>query len=250
MPQAKKKSLRAIPDVNQVAHRLSESFFILTILMAIYLVACLATYTPTDPGPFNAVASSQVHNIGRGLGAWLSNFFLFLTGYLAYTLPVLLVFVGWMVYDRAGQPLEKATPLEWLARLTGFLLFILSASGLAHMHTLPPAGSMPAGGGGVIGLQISTPLLQSTGSLGSTLFLLAMLLVGLTLFAGISWFRVMDGTGRYTLAALNWIGTTVAGMRDWLAGRRAKAERVEVRKADTVRQKSKPQLRIEPQISS
>jgi S-DNA-T family DNA segregation ATPase FtsK/SpoIIIE len=39
-------------------------------------------------------------------------------------------------------------------------------------------------------------------------------------------------------------------MRDWLAGRRAKAERVEVRKADTVRQKSKPQLRIEPQITA
>ncbi len=248
MPQAKKKSISAMPDVNQVAHRLSESFFILTILLAVYLVACLASYTPTDPGPFNAVASAQVHNIGRILGAWLANFFLFLTGYLAYTLPLLLVFIGWLVYDRAGRPLEKATPMEWLARLTGLLLFILSASGLAHMHTLPPAGSMPAGGGGVIGLQISTPLLQTTGALGTTLFLLSMFLVGLTLFAGISWFRVMDLTGRYTLAALTWIATTVAGMRDWLAGRRAKAERGEVRKADSVRQKTKPQLKIEPQI--
>ncbi len=248
MPQAKKKSISAMPDVNQVAHRLSESFFILTILLAVYLVACLASYAPTDPGPFNAVASTQVHNIGRILGAWLANFFLFLTGYLAYTLPVLLVFIGWLVYDRAGRPLEKATPMEWLARLTGLLLFILSASGLAHMHTLPPAGSMPAGGGGVIGLQISTPLLQTTGTLGTTLFLLSMFLVGLTLFAGISWFRVMDMTGRYTLATVTWIGATVAGMRDWLAGRRAKAERGEVRKADSVRQKSKPQLKIEPQI--
>ncbi|MCJ7814557.1 MAG: DNA translocase FtsK 4TM domain-containing protein, partial [Xanthomonadales bacterium] len=210
MPQAKKKSTSAITDVNQLAHRLSESFFILTILMAVYLLACLASYTPTDPGPFNAVASAQVHNIGRVLGAWLANFFLFLTGYLAYTLPVVLIFIGWLVYDRAGQPLEKVTPMEWLARLTGLLLFILSASGLAHMHTLPPAGSMPAGGGGVIGLQISTPLLQTTGSLGSTLFLLSMFLVGLTLFAGISWFRVMDMTGRYTLTVLTWIGATVA----------------------------------------
>jgi S-DNA-T family DNA segregation ATPase FtsK/SpoIIIE len=97
-------------------------------------------------------------------------------------------------------------------------------------------------------LQISTPLLQTTGSLGSTLFLLAMFLVGLTLFAGISWFRVMDLTGRYTLASAAWIGASVVGMRDWFAGRRAKAERVEVRKADSVRQKSKPLLKIEPQI--
>ena len=250
MPQAKKKSKSAIPEGNQMAHRLSESLFILTILLAVYLVACLASYHPTDPGPFNTVASDQVQNVGRVLGAWLANFFLFLTGYLAYSLPVLLVFIGWLVYDRAGKPIEKAGPLEWLARLTGLLLFILSATGLAHMHTLPPAGSMPAKGGGVIGLQIATPLLESTGALGSTLFLLSMLLVGLTLFAGISWFQVMDTTGRLTLSAIAWLGSAGKGMQDWFAGRRAKAQRVEVRKADTVRQKGKPMRKIEPQITT
>ena len=250
MPQAKKKSKSAIPEGNQIAHRLSESFFILTILLAVYLVACLASYDPTDPGPFNPVASDQVSNAGRVLGAWLANFFLFLTGYLAYTLPIMLVYIGWVVYARAGKPLEKAGPVEWLARLTGLLLFILSATGLAHMHALPSAGSMPAGGGGVIGLQIATPLMEVTGALGSTLFLLALLLVGLTLFAHISWFRVMDITGKYTLAIVAWLGTTAAGMRDWFAGRRAKAQREEVRKADSVRQKSKPKRKIEPQISS
>src|SRR5210317_863888 len=196
LPQDKKKSKRAIPEGNQIAQRLSESFFILSILLAVYLVTCLLSYDPTDPGPFNTVASDQVHNIGRVLGAWLANFFLFLTGYLAYTLPLLIVFTGWLVYDRAGKPIEKAGPIEWLARLTGLLLFVLSATGLGHLHSLPPAGSMPAGGGGVIGLQIATPLMQVTGALGSTLFLLAMFMVGLTLFTGISWFRVMDLTGK------------------------------------------------------
>ncbi len=250
MPQAKKKSKSAVPPGNQIAHRLSESFFILTILLAVYLVACLASYDPTDQGPFNPVASDQVQNAGRVLGAWLANVSLFLTGYLAYSMPLVLIYIGWLVYAKAGKPLEKAGPVEWLARLTGLLLFILSATGLAHLHTLPPAGSMPAGGGGVIGLQIATPLLEVTGALGTTLFLLAMLLVGLTLFAGISWFRVMDTTGRYTLTAIAWLSTSVVGLRDWFAGRRAKAQRVEVRKADSERQKTKPKRKIEPQISS
>jgi len=250
LPQAKKKSPSTIPEGNQIAHRLSESFFILTILLAVYLVACLASYDPTDPGPFNPVASDHVSNVGRVLGAWLANFFLFLNGYLAYVLPVLLIYIGWLVYARAGKPIEKAGWAEWLARLTGLLLFILAATGLAHMHTLPPAGSMPAGGGGIIGLQIATPLLEVTGALGSTLFLLSMLLVGLTLFAHISWFKVMDMTGKYTLATVAWLGTAATGMRDWFAGRRAKAQREEVRKADSVRQKSKPKRKIEPQISS
>ncbi len=250
MPQARKKARNTETVSSQIALRMGESFFILTILLAVFLVACLATYNPTDPGPFSSVASDQVHNIGRLLGAWLANFFLFLTGYLAYTFPILLVYIGWLVNNKAGKSDEKTGAIEWLARLTGLLLFILSATGLAHIHASPPAGSMPAGGGGVIGLQISTPLLEWSGLLGSTLFLLAMLLVGLTLFAGISWFRVMDAIGKYTLAGLAWLAESVAGMRDWFAGRRAKAKRVEVRRADSVRQKGKPKRKIEPRITS
>jgi S-DNA-T family DNA segregation ATPase FtsK/SpoIIIE len=248
LPQAKKKPRTAIAEGNPIAHRLGETFFIMTVLLAVYLIACLASYDPTDPGPFNSVASQQVSNVGRVLGAWLANFFLFLTGYLAYALPPLLAYTGWLVYARAGKTDYAGGPLEWFARLTGLLLFILSATGLAHLHTLPPAGSMPAGGGGVIGLQIATPLLEATGALGSTLFLLALLLVGLTLFAGISWFGVMDATGRYTLALFSWLAKTLAGLRDWFAGRRAKAQREEVRKADSERQKTKPKRKIEPQI--
>jgi S-DNA-T family DNA segregation ATPase FtsK/SpoIIIE len=250
LPQARKKTRNPEPVSSQIAHRLSESFFIMSILLSVYLVACLGSYDPTDPGPFNSAASDQVHNMGRLLGAWMANFFLFLTGYLAYSLPVLLIYIGWLVYSKGGKSSGKATWPEWLARFTGLLLFILSSTGLAHLHAYPPAGSMPAGGGGVIGVQIATPLLEMTGALGSTLFLLAMLLVGLTLFAGISWFRVMDAIGKYTLSAMTWMAATIAGLRDWFAGRRAKAQRVEVRKADSERQKSKPKRKIEPQISS
>ncbi|HLF30118.1 MAG TPA: DNA translocase FtsK 4TM domain-containing protein, partial [Xanthomonadales bacterium] len=243
--QARKKSPFAVAASNgRLRHRLGETFFILTVLLAVYLVACLVTYAPTDPGPFNSFAAQQVHNVGRLLGAWLANFFLFLTGYLAYVIPLVLMYLGWLFYRGSDVPEEESRLLDWLAHLTGLVLFVLSASGLLHIHALPPTGAMPAGGGGVIGLQIATPLLQLSGVLGSTLFLLSMLLVGLTLFAGISWFQVMDLTGRYTLAGFNWLAATIAGMRDWFAGRRAKAQRGEVRKADSVRQKGKTKPRI------
>jgi len=77
---------------------------------------------------------------------------------------------------------------------------------------------------------------------------LALFLLGLTLFAHISWFNVMDTIGKYTLQALAWTTTAVTGMRDKAAGRRAKAQREVTRKADTERQKKKPKRRIEPQI--
>jgi S-DNA-T family DNA segregation ATPase FtsK/SpoIIIE len=247
LPQARKKTRTAPGESHPIARKLSESVFILTILLAVYLFACLLTYQPTDPGPFNSVASEQVQNIGRVLGAWLSNFLLFLGGYLAYTLPLVLIYAGWMHWRDTG---DESSPglIEWLSRITGFTLFVLSATGLLHIHSMPPAGSMPAGGGGVIGLQVATPLVEGTGILGSSLFLLALMLVGLTLFAGISWFGVMDVIGKYTLMFFAWIGDSARQMRDWFAGRRAKAKRVEVRKADTRRQKNKSKPRIEPQL--
>ena len=246
MVQARKKSPRFVTTNGQLRHRLGESFFLLTILVAVFLVACLLSYVPTDPGPFNSFSSPDVQNMGRLLGAWLANFFLFLTGYLAYSLPLMLMYAGFLVFRGSELAAEEVSLFDWLAHITGFVLFVLSATGLLHLHTLPPAGSMPAGGGGVIGLQIATPVLQLSGILGSTLFLLAMLLIGLTLFAGISWFQVMDATGRYTLGGWNWLATSVAKLRDWFAGRKAKAQRVEVRKADSVRQKGKTKPHIEP----
>ena len=90
--------------------------------------------------------------------------------------------------------------------------------------------------------------MEMTGLLGSTLSLLAMMLVGITLFTGLSWFHVMDVIGQGTLALFAWIGDSMAGMRDWFAGRRAKAHREVVRKVDTERRRSKPKPRIEPQI--
>ncbi|MDX1379465.1 MAG: DNA translocase FtsK 4TM domain-containing protein [Xanthomonadales bacterium] len=230
-----------------MSRRFGESLFIVSVLAAVYLAACLGSYHPADPGPFNSVASDQVHNYGRVLGAWLANFFLFLTGYVAYLVPLVLLWAGWLAYT-GRQSGESPGPLMWLARLTGLLLFLLSSTGLAQLHTQPPPGSMPAGGGGVFGLQVASPLLSLTGMLGSTLFLLAMLLVGITLFTGVSWFKVMDGIGRFTLSVLETIGEGIGEARDWFAGRRAKAQREVVRKADSERQKSKPKPRIEPQI--
>ena len=220
----------------------------LSFLVAIYLVASLYTYDPTDPGPFNTTNSDQVQNAGRILGAWIANFFLFLTGYIAYLLPVITIYGGWRVWSSdAGE--HGHTLMEAVAIVTGLALFLLSATGLSDMHLLPPAGLMPAGGGGVIGQVVSSPLMELTGQLGSTLFLLSMLLVGVTLFTGLSWFHVMDVTGGITLGLFDWLFSGVARMRDWFAGRRARAKRDEVRRAESVRQLGKTAPRIEPQIN-
>ena len=246
--QARKKATKAVSKPSRLTHHLKESVFLLSILVAVYLVACLFTYDPNDPGPFNTTNSDHVQNAGRILGAWIADAFLGLTGYIAYLLPVITVYGGWRVWSNSSQETEPGV-MEAVAIITGLVLFLLSSTGLSFMHLLPPAGSMPAGGGGVIGDVVATPLKELTGLLGSTLFLFSMMLVGVTLFTGLSWFHVMDVTGRITLELADWLVAKIASMRDWFAGRRARAKREEVRKTDSVRQKSKKTPKIEPQIS-
>ena len=248
MAQARKKVVKTANTPSRLTHHLKESAFLLSILVAVYLVACLFTYSPTDPGPFSTTNSDIVQNAGRILGAWLADAFLGLTGYIAYLLPVITVYGGWRVWKKIPQDSETGV-MEAVAIITGLILFLLSSTGLSDMHLLPPAGSMPANGGGVIGAVVASPLMQWTGMLGSTLFLFSMMLVGVTLFTGLSWFLVMDVTGRITLDMVDWLVKSITHMRDWFAGRRARAKRDVVRKTDSARQKDKKAPKIEPAIS-
>lgn len=248
MAQARKKAIKAVSKPSRLTHHLKESAFLLSILIAVYLVACLFTYDPTDPGPFNTTNSDVVQNAGRVLGAWIADAFLGLTGYVAYLLPIITVYAGWRIWSKPSSGSETGI-MEAVAIFTGLALFLLASTGLSFMHVLPSVGTMPAGGGGVIGDVIASPLKQLTGQLGSTLFLLSMMLVGITLFTGLSWFHVMDVTGRITLNLLEWVFNGIANMRDWFAGRRARAKRDVVRKTDSVRQKGKVSPKIEPQIN-
>jgi S-DNA-T family DNA segregation ATPase FtsK/SpoIIIE len=248
LAQARKKVVKTANTPSRLTHHLKESAFLLSILVAVYLVACLFTYSPTDPGPFSTTNSDIVQNAGRILGAWLADAFLGLTGYIAYLLPVITVYGGWRVWKKIPQDSETGV-MEAVAIITGLILFLLSSTGLSDMHLLPPAGSMPANGGGVIGAVVASPLMQWTGMLGSTLFLFSMMLVGVTLFTGLSWFLVMDVTGRITLDMVDWLVKSITHMRDWFAGRRARAKRDVVRKTDSARQKDKKAPKIEPAIS-
>ncbi|MFW5926613.1 MAG: DNA translocase FtsK, partial [Wenzhouxiangella sp.] len=63
-----------------------------------------------------------------------------------------------------------------------------------------------------------------------------------------SWIGLVDRTGRAVMYAFAWMLDRLARARDWLAGRRARAEREEVRKRDSIRRRSRQEVRIEPRV--
>ncbi len=240
--------MTAADTVHPMLMRLRESACVVLSLLAVYLLMCLLSFDPRDPGWTHSVDVSQLHNLGGMLGAWLADFLLSFFGVIAYLLPLLLFYIG--IRLLRDNPAESYWVL--LIYLGGFVLAIACASGLAHLNMWAPVAWLPSGvgGGGILGQIVVMPLIGSLGLLGATLLLLAFLLTGLTFFSGISWLRVMDAVGFMTLHSIDSLGRWYGNIRDWLAGRRARVQRDVVRREDTRKRarRTAPQPKIEPRF--
>jgi len=235
---ARKPSKSQFPE--KLERRLFESLFLFVVVIAAYLLITLLTHDVRDPG-FSSSGGSVVNNLGGSFGAWISDFLLVVVGYMAWLLPFLMGAAGAKLLQERSEPVGIP---EWGVRLGGLLLILLSGCILFEMQ---PRGSLEHTGG-IIGDLLSGPMIQVMGFTGAALINLAVLLAGITLFTGISWINVVDRVGAWAIQAWAWAGNKLAEGRDWMAGRRARAEREVVRKADTVKRKKRPEVRIEPRV--
>nr|WP_305119222.1 DNA translocase FtsK [Tahibacter harae] len=221
---------------------LREIAFLLLLPVVVYLLACLLSYSPQDPGWSHAGQPEHIHNFGGAVGAWFADLALYFFGGLAYVFPLLLLAVGAaFVRPRAQTP---ASALQPSLRLIGFVAFFLSGSGLAHLHFTGPS-QLPEKAGGILGKMVGGGLLHGFGFLGATLFLLAVFLVAVTLATGLSWFKLMDSIGRGIIAGGAWLLGSLKKADDARVGRAARIEREEVRKVETVKQARREPVKIE-----
>jgi DNA segregation ATPase FtsK/SpoIIIE, S-DNA-T family len=233
---------------NTMQRLLREAAFMLLFPLAIYLLACLVSYDPSDNGWSHATQpAGRAHNIGGAFGAWSADLAFYLFGYIAYTFPLLLLAFGWTMFR--GRTEQNATALEPTLRLVGGVAFFISGCGLASLH-VDRATMLPAHAGGVLGQLVGNSLQHGFGYLGATLFLLAVFLIALTLATGLSWFRVMDAIGRGMLFAFGWLGSSAKRANDVRVARAARVERETVRKVETVKQSKREPIKIEPVVSA
>jgi len=78
------------------------------------------------------------------------------------------------------------------------VFLVLSGAALAHIHFHAATG-LPAGAGGALGESLGDLARNALNIQGSTLLFIALFLFGLTVFTDLSWFKVMDVTGKITL---------------------------------------------------
>lgn len=190
MKQAKRKR-KPPSSVNQyIAKHLGEWVFILVGTLAIFLLLALLTYHHTDSAWSSTGDSSPVQNWVGTMGAWTADILLYMFGYIAYTLPLVLVFMGWRaLYEQK----EKGQFDKWifLVQCFGFLIFLISACSLFSLHIPNSKELLPYSSGGVLGSVMGSLLFHLLNNIGSGLFLFALLLIGLTLTTGFSWLKMI-----------------------------------------------------------
>ena len=195
MKQATRKSDLRDPVNVVIRNRLNEGLLIVTVAVSLFLLLALVTYHVSDPGWSDTGSSQVIANAGGRAGAWIADIMLYAFGFIAYLFPLLLLYSAWVGLN---QRVEMDDPFRyWLIALktAGFILILVAGSGLATM-ILPPAPThLPFMTGGVLGDVISSELLQFFNSIGTGIILCSLLLLGITLFTGISWLQIIEFMG-------------------------------------------------------
>jgi S-DNA-T family DNA segregation ATPase FtsK/SpoIIIE len=224
---------------------LKEGAFLLLLAISAYLMLSLGSYSPEDPGWSFTGPREHVLNAGGPLGAWFSDVFLSLFGLLAYVLPIMVAWSGWLIFQEEKQE-AGANPHLMALRWTGFFITLGAGSALAAMQIHTGSMSLPSGSGGILGAFLQQTLVSIFSFAGSTLLLLALLLSGITLFTGISWLSVMDGIGGMALKAYHTLPAAQARLLDFLQARRLKRARSEAARVEKRRAQKRKPPRIEP----
>lgn len=181
----------------QLHYRLKEGALIAVGALCLYLWMALLTYDTADPGFSHTSNVDQVQNAAGRAGAYFADILFMVLGYFAYIFPLLLAIKTWQIFRERHQPWEWSGWLfSW--RLIGLVFLVLSGAALAHIHFHPPA-SMPFSAGGALGESLGDLARNLLNVQGSTLMFIALFLFGLTVFTDLSWFKVMDITGKITL---------------------------------------------------
>ncbi|EFM0120769.1 DNA translocase FtsK [Escherichia coli] len=192
--------------------RLLEALLILIVLFAVWLMAALLSFNPSDPSWSQTAWHEPIHNLGGMSGAWLADTLFFIFGVMAYTIPVIIVGGCWFAWRHQSSD-EYIDYFAVSLRIIGVLALILTSCGLAAINA---DDIWYFASGGVIGSLLSTTLQPLLHSSGGTIALLCVWAAGLTLFTGWSWVTIAEKLGGWILNILTFASNRTRRDDTWV----------------------------------
>ena len=255
MKQASKRNKNGTASGSQVVRYLKEIGVIFMAAVALFVALSLFTYHPADPGWSQAVSVAEIHNGGGIVGAYVADVLLYIFGYAGYLFPLVFIFDGWRIFRSRLRVELPARRLLLAVRSAGFILLTCGCCALAWLH-LQAGAELPAhsagqanSAGGILGFELGRILDDAFGFSGSTLLMLAALLVGATLYAELSWLRLVEKTGYITIRILTKLVIYTSKLMQYIQSLQVRKERESLVRKQQQKARNRPPPRIEPVIA-
>jgi len=149
--------------------RANEVVAIALLAFAVLTFLCLVSYDPADP-TFNSASSQRTRNWIGFIGANFAELLISVAGVTAYLFPALLGLIAWRVFRTDGLR-------PGVSRVVGYLLFVISASSLAHIVGWH---------GGLTGAFFATYSVYLLSTVGASILLGAALLASVILITNVT----------------------------------------------------------------
>jgi len=194
----------ASPLPEKIVALVNEARWLLVGAVGLYLALILWGYNHADPGWSHAALAESLGNPGGRFGAWLADLFLFLFGFSSWWWVAFLFYlVAWGYGRLEGWFTGDKRP--FLIAATGFLLLLVSSSGVEALRFWSLKAALPLAPGGLLGYEVARYAHKFLGYTGGTLILMATAAIGWSVFTGMSWLRFCERFG--TLLELGFFGT-------------------------------------------
>lgn len=234
---------------------ITEAWWFVLIAVTIYFFLIFLTFNKADPGWSHANQVASISNLGGRIGAWISDLLFFTFGLSAWWLILWMVRAIWTGYRRISRLLLLQEELEpsWLRdkilKNAGFIILLVSCTGVEYLRMYNTTARLPGIPGGVIGEIVGKATQHYFGFTCGTLLLVLLCALGFSLFLQMSWLQLVERIGAF-IESIYFLGKRIYTTReDRKIGQVATVKREETVKEEKAKATEAPPMRIEPQIT-
>ncbi|CUR53842.1 DNA translocase FtsK [Serratia symbiotica] len=178
---------------------LIKFFFMLNIIFYFYLIGILISFEPSDPSWLQITWNKSIHNFGGSFGAWLADILLFIFGIVAYLIPLMMLGLYWMIYCEYIK-IKYINYFLISLRFIGLFMIIFSSCSLLAFYK---NNFYDFSIGGIIGSFFNNFILYKFSNIYIIILLFCFLLVGIILFIGLLWLKIIKKLIIFILNIIN-----------------------------------------------